>query len=64
MITFIILAVFAVLVGLGMGIFALLNWQMAPIVWAQPIVFIIGCLELICVGVLITTVIIIIKESK
>lgn len=63
MITFIILAVFAVLVGLGMGIFALLNWQMAPIVWAQPIVFIISCLELICVGVLITTVIII-KESK
>lgn len=64
MITFIILAVFVVLVGLGTGIFALLNWQMAPIVWAQPIVFIIGCLELICVGVLITTVIITIKESK
>ena len=61
MIIFIILAILAYL---GIGIFALLNWQTAPIVWAQPIVFILGCLAFILAGVSIAALIIAIKESK
>ena len=60
----IIFIVLAILACLGIGIFALLNWQTAPIVWAQPIVFGLGCLALVLVGVLIAALIIIIKESK
>lgn len=64
MIIFVILKILAILANLGIGIFALLNWQVVPIVWARPIVFILGCLVLILVGVLITILITIIKESK
>ena len=61
MIVFIILAILAYL---GIGTFALLNWQTAPIVWAQPIVFVLGCLAFVLVGVSIVALIIAIKESK
>ena len=60
----IILIILVILAYLGIGTFALLNWQATPIVWAQPIVFILGGLSFILVGVSITALIIAIKESK
>lgn len=49
----IILILIAILACLGIGVFALLNWQAATIFWAQPVVFILGCLLLIFAGMLI-----------
>ena len=60
----IVFVVFVILACLGIGTFALLSWQTTPIIWAQPIVFIFGCLSFIFVGALIVALIIFIKESK
>ena len=62
MIVFIMILV--ILAYLGIGTFALLNWQSAPIVWAQPIVFVLGCLALILAGASIAVLVVVIKESK
>ena len=62
MIVFIIILV--ILTYLGIGTFALLSWQTASIIWAQPIVFVLGCLALILAGVSIAVLIITIKEIK
>lgn len=40
----IILIIIAILVCLGSGTFALLNWQTTETIWAQPVVFIAGAL--------------------
>lgn len=61
MIAFII---FTILAYLGIGIFALLNWQAVPVVWVQLIVFVLGCLALILAGVSIAVLVVAIKESK
>nr|DAF67957.1 MAG TPA: hypothetical protein [Caudoviricetes sp.] len=61
MIVFIIIAI---LVCLGSGTFALLNWQALDILWAQPIVFIAGCLSFIFIGALVVTLIEFIAGSK
>ena len=53
----IILILVAILVCLGMGVFALLNWQAATIFWAQPIVFVFGCILFVSAGMLIVVLI-------
>ena len=60
----IVFTIFIILVCLGIGIFALLNWQTAPVVWAQPIVFGFGCLDLVVAGALIVALIVFIIASK
>lgn len=60
----IILILIAILACLGIGVFALLNWQTVAVVWAQSIVFVFGCLSFILVGTLIVILIEFIKESK
>lgn len=61
MIVFIIIAI---LVCLGSGTFALLNWQAIDAIWAQPVVFIAGCISFIFVGALIVTLIKFIAQNK
>lgn len=64
MIVFTIFAIFAILACLGIGIFALLNWQIVPVVWVQSIVFGFGCLALVLAGALIVALIVFINVSK
>ena len=61
MIVFIIIAI---LVCLGSGTFALLNWQTADAIWVQPVVFIAGCISFVFVGALIVTLIKFIAQNK
>lgn len=56
--------VIAMLICLGVGVFALLNWQTTPVLWAQPIVFVFGCISLMLVGMLIIMLIDFITWSK
>ena len=60
----IVFTIFAILACLGIGIFALLNWQTTPIIWAQWIVFGFGCLDLVFTGALIVALIVFIIISK
>lgn len=46
----IILIIIAILVCLGSGTFALLNWQTAETIWVQPVVFIAACISFIFAG--------------
>lgn len=61
MIVFIIIAI---LVCLGSGTFALLNWQTADTIWVQPVVFIASCISFIFAGALIVTLIDFITHNK
>lgn len=60
----IILTIIVIIAYLGLGTFSLLNWQIAPIVWARPIVFIFGCLSFVCVGISIMVLIELIEMDK
>lgn len=60
----IVFTIIAILACLGIGTFALLNWQAATIVWAQPIVFVFGCLLFVAAGMLIVILIDLIIMNK
>lgn len=60
----IFIMILGILTYLGIGTFALLNWQTTPVVWAQLLVFILGCLAFILAGASIMALIIAIRESK
>lgn len=58
------ITIIAILACLGIGTFALLNWQTTIIVWAQPIVFVFGCLLFVSAGMLIIILIELITMNK
>lgn len=60
----IVFTIIGILIYLGTGVFTMLNWQTVDAIWAQPIVFILGCISFICAGVLIEILIELIIMNK